>query len=112
HAAAHPRPLRDITVFAITDQTTSTDQPAPTTEPREQAAPEAKPEAPPEAPEPEAPPEAPEPEAPPEAPTKDVTEAETVTEAREEAGSAREKKAAARGRAGYLFGSGFMPAPL
>ncbi|MDA2895526.1 DUF222 domain-containing protein, partial [Mycolicibacterium sp. BiH015] len=25
HAAAHPRPLRDITVFAITDQTTSTD---------------------------------------------------------------------------------------
>ena len=66
HAAANPRPLRDITVFAITDQTTRTGKPAPATD--------------------------------------------------EQAAAARSSMGAsttvARSRPAYLFGSGFMPAPL
>lgn len=106
HAAANPRPLRDITVFAITDQTTRTDKPAPATE--EEAAAERPSNAPSEAP------SEPQSEAPSEAPSEDATEAEPATD--EQAAAARSSRGAsttvARSRPAYLFGSGFMPATL
>ncbi|WP_036466435.1 DUF222 domain-containing protein, partial [Mycolicibacterium iranicum] len=100
HAAANPRPLRDITVFAITDQTTRTDKPAPATE--EEAAAERPSNAPSEAP------SEPQSEAPSEAPSEDATEAEPATD--EQAAAARSSMGAsttvARSRPAYLFGSG------
>ncbi|MCZ0729156.1 HNH endonuclease signature motif containing protein [Mycolicibacterium iranicum] len=59
-AAANPRPLRDITVFAVTDQTTPADQ----------------------------------------------------TPAQTEPASRRTRATVGHSRPGYIFGSGFMPAPL
>ncbi len=80
-AATNPRPLRDITIYAITDQTTPTDHtPAPTTEQHDE--PHQGPSTP------EAPPAA------------------SVRKSR------RTPQALRHSRPGYLFGSGFMPAPL
>lgn len=92
HAATNPRPLRDITVFAITDQTTRTAEPQAATGPQddEDSSAEA------------------------EAPSDVVTQTRPTGE--EGASTARPSRrttpTAAKSRPAYLFGSGFMPAPL